>query len=239
MSKSKLNTIDPTDIIQGYGADTARLFMLSDSPPDRDLEWTDGGIDGAWRYLNRLWRLVDETAGRLGEAGAVPGEVNGADLELRRAVHGTIEGVTNAIERFHFNKAVALLRELHNTLEGHLKRNDPSPAVLREAIEILVRLFNPMIPHVTEEAWQRLGHDVLLAEMAWPEPDKSLAGADEVVLPIQVNGRRRGEIRVPKGADRALVEATALAEPGTIRAMEGRPLKKIVVVPDKIVNVVV
>ncbi|WP_027133057.1 leucine--tRNA ligase [Geminicoccus roseus] len=239
MSKSKLNTIDPTDIIQAYGADTARLFMLSDSPPDRDLEWTDGGIDGAWRYLNRLWRLVEETRERLGEAGADPSAAAGADLELRRAVHATIDGVTQSIERFHFNKAVALLRELHNTIESHIKRGDPAPAVLREAIETLVRLLNPMIPHVTEEAWEALGHATLLAETPWPAPDMSLAGSDEITLPIQVNGRRRGEIRVAKGADRAVVEAAALAEPGTIRAMEGRPLKKIVVVPDKIVNVVV
>jgi leucyl-tRNA synthetase len=239
MSKSKLNTIDPTDIIQAYGADTARLFMLSDSPPDRDLEWTDGGIDGAWRYLNRLWRLVEETKDRLGPAGADPKVAEGADLELRRAVHGTIDGVTQAIERFHFNKAVALLRELHNTIDGHLKRSEPAPAVLREAVEMLVRLLNPMIPHVTEEAWESLGHTTLLAETPWPEQDRSLVGADEVTLPIQVNGKRRAEIRVAKGADRAVVEAAALAEPGTIRAMEGKPLKKIVVVPDKIVNVVV
>jgi len=239
MSKSKLNTIDPTDIIQAYGADTARLFMLSDSPPDRDLEWTDGGIDGAWRYLNRLWRLVDETRERLGEPGIVPEGAEGADLELRRAVHVTIDGVTHAIERFHFNKAVALLRELHNTIEGHLKRGQPGAAVLREAIETLVRLFNPMIPHVTEEAWATLGHERLLAETSWPAADPSLMGAEEVTLPIQVNGKRRGEIRVPKGAERAMVEAAALAEPGTIRAMEGKPLKKIIVVPDKIVNVVV
>jgi leucyl-tRNA synthetase len=111
--------------------------------------------------------------------------------------------------------------------------------VLREAVEMLVRLLNPMIPHVTEEAWESLGHARLLAETPWPEQDRSLAGADEVTLPIQVNGRRRGEIRMPKGADRAAVEAAALAEAGTVRAMEGKPLKKIVVVPDKIVNVVV
>ena len=239
MSKSKLNTIDPTDIIQTYGADTARLFMLSDSPPERDLEWTDGGIDGAWRYLNRLWRLVDENLPRLGAPGVPIGQFTGDDLELRRAVHATIDQVTQSIERFHFNKAVALLRELHNSVDAHLKRADADPAVLREAVETIVRLFNPMIPHVTEEAWACLGHERLLAEMAWPERDTGLTTADEVTLPIQVNGKRRGEIRMVKGADRATVEAAALADAATVRAMEGRPPKKIVVVPDKIVNVVV
>ena len=210
--------------------------MLSDSPPDRDLEWTEGGIDGAWRYLNRLWRLVDDNLNRLDGARA---EVIGDDdLELRRAVHDTIEQVTQAIERFHYNKAVALLRELHNTVERHLKRDDAGPWVLREAVETLVRLFNPMIPHVTEEAWAALGHDRLLAETSWPERDASLSGADEVTLPIQVNGKRRGELRMPKGASRAAVEAAALADPATVRALEGLSLKKIVVVPDKIVNVV-
>ena len=237
MSKSKLNTIDPTDIIQSYGADTARLFMLSDSPPDRDLEWTDGGVDGAWRYLNRLFRLVEEHRERFRPA--APADVAGADLELRRTVHRAIDGVTGAIERFHFNKAVALLRELHNAIEDHVGRADADPAVLGEAVEMLLRLLNPMVPHVTEELWELLGHDVLLADTAWPVADPALLGVDEVVLPIQVNGKRRGQITMPKGAERAAVEAAALAEPGIVRALEGKQPRKVVVVPDKIVNLVV
>jgi leucyl-tRNA synthetase len=144
MSKSKLNTIDPTEIIEGYGADTARFFMLSDSPPERDLEWTEGGIDGAWRYLNRLWRLVDTALPALAQSGP-------DDPALRRLVHRTIDQVTASIERFHFNKAVALVRELSNAVEVRLAEGPIDGTLLREALETVVRLLNPMIPHLTEE----------------------------------------------------------------------------------------
>ena len=231
MSKSKRNTVDPTTIIEGYGADTARLFMLSDSPPERDLEWTDTGIDGAWRYLNRLWRLVDERLGRLdGEAAG-----DEAETALRRLVHQTVDGVTQELERLHFNKAVALLRELSNAIEAF----DGRGPVLREAIESLVVMINPMMPHLAEELWQRLGHEALLAETPWPEADAALLVADSVTLAVQVNGKRRGEISIARGAAKETAEAAALGLEAVQRAMAGKSPRRVIVVPDRIVNVVV
>jgi leucyl-tRNA synthetase len=237
MSKSKLNTVDPSEIIETYGADTARLFMLSDSPPDRDLEWTDAGIDGAWRYINRLWRIVDERLPLLPPAGTpAPREgLAGDDLALARLVHRSIASVTDALERFHFNKAVALIRELTNGIEDYRGANG---ALLRLALETFVRLIEPMTPHLAEELWERLGHTTLLADTPWLVADPAFLVEDTVTLPVQVNGKRRSEIEVPKGADRATVEAAALADPAVRRALDGKSPRRVVVVPDKIVNVV-
>ncbi|BCX17203.1 MAG: leucine--tRNA ligase [Geminicoccaceae bacterium] len=237
MSKSKLNTVDPSEIIETYGADTARLFMLSDSPPDRDLEWTDAGIDGAWRYLNRLWRIVDERLALLPPPGTpVPREsLSGEDLALARLIHRSIASVTDALERFHFNKAVALVRELTNGIEDYRGANAP---LLRQALETFVRLIEPMTPHLAEELWERLGHSTLLADTPWLVADPAFLVEDQVTLPVQVNGKRRSEITVAKGADRATVEAAALADPAVRRALDGKTPKRVVVVPDKIVNVV-
>ncbi len=240
MSKSKRNTVDPTTIIEAYGADTARLFMLSDSPPERDLEWTDEGIVGAWRYLNRLWRLVEERRADLpagGKGGETPtGE---AAVGLRRLVHRSIAAVTTEIERLHFNKAVALVRELSNAIEAFSPTTAEDRAVLREAIETLVQLIGPMLPHLAEELWQRLGHRTLLADTAWPVADPAWLTADNVTLALQVNGKRRGEIMVPAGSDEAHVREQALADAAVIRAMAGKPPRRVIVVPDRIVNVVV
>ena len=237
MSKSKLNTVDPSEIIETYGADTARLFMLSDSPPDRDLEWTEAGIDGAWRYLNRLWRIVDERLPLLPPVGtpAPRDGLAGEDLALARLVHRSIASVTDALERFHFNKAVALIRELTNGIEDYRGNNG---ALLRQALETFVRLIEPMTPHLAEELWERLGHATLLADTPWLTADPAFLVEDTVTLPVQVNGKRRSEIRVPKGADRATVEAAALADPAVRRALDGKSPRRVVVVPDKIVNVV-
>jgi len=237
MSKSKLNTVDPSEIIETYGADTARLFMLSDSPPDRDLEWTDAGIDGAWRYINRLWRIVDERLPLLPPVGTpVPREgLAGDDLALARLVHRSIASVTDALERFHFNKAVALIRELTNGIEDYRGANG---ALLRQALETFVRLIEPMTPHLAEELWERLGHTTLLADTPWLVADPAFLVEDTVTLPVQVNGKRRAEITVAKGADRATVEAAALADPAVRRALDGKSPRRVVVVPDKIVNVV-
>ncbi|HMR31797.1 MAG TPA: leucine--tRNA ligase [Geminicoccaceae bacterium] len=237
MSKSKLNTVDPTEIIEAYGADTARLFMLSDSPPDRDLEWTEGGIDGAWRYINRLWRLVEEARGELPAPGTpvAAAAMSDADAALRRAMHRAIAGVSQELDRFHFNKAVALIREFSNALEA----SPAGPAVRREALETLVRLLEPMVPHLAEELWQRLGHADMLAGRPWPVADAAWLAAATIVIGVQVNGKRRGEIALAPGSPREEAEAAALAEPNVIRAMEGRMPRRVIVVPDKIVNVVV
>jgi len=240
MSKSRRNTIDPTATIEAYGADTARLFMLSDSPPERDLEWTEAGIDGAWRYLNRLWRLVEDRLEMLAPGGtAAPTPLSPAATELERAIHKTIHAVTEQLERLHFNKAVALIRELSNRLEAFSADDPAAPALLREGLEALVLLLGPMIPHLAEELWQRLGHDVLLADTAWPRADPAWLVEDRVTIAVQVNGRLRATIALPAGSDRDAVAAAALAEPNVIAAVDGRPLKRVIVVPDRIVSLVV
>ncbi len=237
MSKSKRNTIDPAAIIEGYGADTARLFMLSDSPPDRDLEWTDAGVDGAWRYLNRLWRLIADRAPGLPAPAA--GELGPDARALRRTVHRTIAQVTAELERLHFNKAVALVRELSNAIETFAPGTDAERGLLREALETVVLLLGPMVPHLAEELWQLLGHESLLVETPWPVADAAWLVTDSVIVPVQVNGKRRAELALPRGAAAAEVEAMALADAAVQRAMEGKPPRRVVVVPDKIVNVVV
>jgi leucyl-tRNA synthetase len=240
MSKSKRNTVDPTTIIEAYGADTARLFMLSDSPPERDLEWTDQGIDGAWRYVNRLWRLIEERRGALPPRRAVvQPPVGDAAVALKRLVHRSIASVTTEIERLHFNKAVALVRELSNGVEAFKPAGDSDAAVLREAIATLIQLVGPMLPHLAEELWQRLGHATLLADTPWPVADPQWLVADSVTLAVQVNGKRRGEIELPAGSDEAVVRERALADEAVLRAMGGKPPRRVIVVPDRIVNVVV
>ena len=204
MSKSRRNTIDPTATIEAYGADTARLFMLSDSPPERDLEWTEAGIDGAWRYLNRLWRLFDSQMGRLAPSGTpVPEPLSPAALELQRAIHRTIEAVTEQLDRFHFNKAVALIRELSNRLEAFDPGDPAAPALLRAGLETLVLLLGPMVPHLAEELWQRLGHAALLADTAWPVADPAWLVEDQVTVAVQVNGKLRATLALPAGTARA------------------------------------
>lgn len=240
MSKSKRNTVDPDRIIEAYGADTARLFMLSDSPPERDLEWTDTGIDGAWRYLNRVWRLVDERLAAIPPAGAGgQGEPTGEAAELKRLVHRTIDQVTGEIGRLHFNKAVALVRELSNAAEDFAEPGPAAAATLREALETVVLLLGPMMPHLAEELWERLGHGRMLAATPWPKADPAWLAADTVALAVQVNGKRRAEIRLPPGAPQEAAREAALAEPAVRRAMEGKVPRRVIVVPDKIVNVVV
>ena len=238
MSKSKRNTIDPAAIIEAYGADTARLFMLSDSPPDRDLEWTDAGVDGAWRYLNRLWRLVRQEAERPVAAGADP-RLGPEGEALRRQLHRTIFQTTSELERLHFNKAVALVRELSNAVEAFVPATPGDHALRREAIETVVVLLGPMVPHLAEELWQMLGHERLLVDTGWPVADPAWLTADRVVVPVQVNGKRRAELDLPRGSPAAEVEALALADAAVRRAMDGKPPRRVVVVPDKIVNVVV
>jgi leucyl-tRNA synthetase len=240
MSKSKRNTVDPTATIAAYGADTARLFMLSDSPPERDLEWTEAGIDGAWRYLNRLWRLFDERLAHVAPPGTpTPARLSPAATELKRAIHRTIDTVTQELERFHFNKAVALIRELSNRVEAFATIDPAAPALLREALDTLAQLLGPIVPHIAEELWQRLGHEALLADTAWPQADAAWLEEDRVTVAVQVKGRLRATISLPRGSDRATTEAAALAEPNVRRAIEGKPLRRVIVVPDKIVNVVV
>jgi leucyl-tRNA synthetase len=234
MSKSKRNVVDPAHIIGTYGADTARLFMLSDSPPERDLEWTEAGIDGAWRYVNRLWRLVVGAVESLPPPGAPMPEPDEAAGKLRRQIHRTIAAVSEDLDRFHFNKAVARIRELTNALG-----DGASGWVLREGLETVVLLMAPMMPHLAEELWAELGHATLVSDTPWPAADAALLVEDSVTVAVQVNGKLRATIQLPKDADAGLAEQTALAQEAVIAAMSGKPARKVVVVPNRIVNVVV
>ncbi len=235
MSKSKRNVVDPEDIIAQFGADTARWFMLSDSPPERDVEWTTAGAEGAWRFLQRIWRIVDEAADHLGDGG----NVAGGSKDLRKVVHRTVDGVSGDIDGFAFNKAIARIYELANAIGKFDAASDDDRAALREALNVLVQLMAPITPHLSEECWVRLGHDTILAETAWPDVDPELLKDDEVLLPIQVNGKRRGEISVAVDADKASVEKLALENASVQKFLDGATPKKVIVVPGRIVNVVI
>ena len=243
MSKSKRNVVDPEAIIESYGADTARLFMLSDSPPERDLEWTDAGVEGAWRYINRVYRMADVGGPTLPPAGApAPDGLGEAALDLRRQVHKTVQGVSEDIERFRFNRAVARIRELTNAMAEFADAGDYAAGgdwAYREAIEAVARLLSPMTPHLAEELWARLGHDSLLATEAWPAYDEALIVEDAVTVAVQVNGKLRGTVDLARGAPEAEAESAALALDAVARAVEGKDVRKVIVVPDRIINVVV
>ena len=239
MSKSKKNVVGLEAIVEEYGADTARLYLLSDSPPERDLEWTDAGIEGAWRYLNRLHRLVTEPPVPLAARGTtMPQTLAPAADKARRATHRTVAAVTDHIEKFRFNSAVARIRELTNLLE-EMSVGPGAGVVMREGLEVAVRLVGPMMPHLAEELWQALGHDRLLAEEAWPKADPALILEDSVTIAVQVNGKLRATIELPRDSAEAEAEAAALAQPPVQRAIDGKTPRKIIVVPNRIVNVVV
>jgi leucyl-tRNA synthetase len=240
MSKSKKNVVDPAGIIEGYGADTARWFMLSDSPPERDLEWTEAGVEGAYRFVQRLWRMVTETLEALPSPdAAAPARFGASALSLRRAVHKTIAAFTDDLERFRFNRAVARIHELANTIGDFAPAGADDRWALREALETVARLVQPMMPHLAEELWERLGHGTLLAQSPWPEADAALARDDEVTVAVQVNGKLRATVVLPRDAGAPAAEAAALEEPNVRRAMGDKPARKVIVVPNKVINVVV
>jgi leucyl-tRNA synthetase len=242
MSKSKKNVVDPETIIEQYGADTARWFMLSDTPPERDIEWTESGVSGAWRFTQRLWRLINDiaelplTAGSMAEAG------NAASSSLRRTIHQSLHAVSGDIEALRFNRAIARIYELANALAAALasrSQSPVSPAVLREGATILVQMFAPMMPHLAEEAWKALGLQGLVAQALWPTPDPALLIDETVTIAVQVNGKRRDEVTLKKGLPASEVESIVLKLDNVRRALDGRAVRKIIVVPDRIANVVV
>jgi leucyl-tRNA synthetase len=239
MSKSKKNVVGLEAIVDAYGADTARLYLLSDSPPERDLEWTDAGIEGAWRYVSRLHRLVTSPPVPLAPTGtSLPAALSPAAQKARRAIHRATATVSEQIETFRFNSAVARVRELTNLLE-ELSDGPGASAVMREGVETAVRLINPMMPHLAEELWHALGHDRLLAEEPWPKADPVLLIDETVTVAVQVNGKLRATIELPRDAEQAVAEAAALADPAVQRALDGKTPRKIIVVPNRIINVVV
>uniref|UniRef100_UPI0030ED9A2C class I tRNA ligase family protein n=1 Tax=uncultured Nisaea sp. TaxID=538215 RepID=UPI0030ED9A2C len=239
MSKSKRNVVDPENIIGAYGADTARLFMLSDSPPERDLEWSESGVDGAWRYLSRLWRLITEPAKPFAPHGtARPAGIGPAAEAAERATHKAIKAIEEAVERFRFNTAVAQVRELSNALAELDGDDDGSAWARRFGYETLVRLIEPMVPHIAEELWLQLGGDGMLTDRPWPDYDEALVTDDTLTIGVQVNGKLRGTIEVARDADKALVEEAALAVENVQKILEGKAPRRVIVVPNKIVNIV-
>jgi leucyl-tRNA synthetase len=228
MSKSKKNVVDPMNIIRDFGADTARWFVMSDSPPERDVEWTASGAEAASKFLARVWRIGNEIA--TGEGGDAA-----QDDALTRAAHKAIDEITKSIDGFAFNKAVAKLYELSNTLA----KSTASNAAKRDAMKIMAQLMGPMVPHLAEDLWSVLGGEGLVVNAAWPKADPALLVADSVTLPIQINGKKRAEITVPAGMDKAEVEKLVLADEAVIKVLDGAAPKKLIVVPGRIVNVVI
>jgi leucyl-tRNA synthetase len=222
MSKSKRNTVDPEPILDKYGADAVRWFMLSDSPPERDLEWSEAGIEGASRFVQRVWKLASNPSNGEGEDGA-----------LKRKLHRAIAAAGEAIDALQFNKAVAQLYELTTAIE----KAKPS-ATRAEAVHTLVLLMSPMAPHLAEECWALLGEQSMIADAAWPGFDPALLIDDQVTLAVQVNGKLRDTLTAPRGLDRAEAEALALASDKVQRQLDGASPRKVIVVPDRLVNIV-
>ena len=238
MSKSKRNVVDPEAIIESYGADTARLFMLSDSPPERDLEWTEAGVDGAWRYLNRLWRSILEFNEHPFPKTSEISTAKKGD-ELRRLIHKTIKAVTENIERWRYNSAVANIRELSNHLNDFKPENGDDAKVKLFGYEVLLRLIEPMTPHIAEEIWQSLGKTDALGEQPWPQYDKDLVIDETISIAIQINGKLRGSIQIQRDATEEEVKALALDLPNINKAIEEKEVRKVIVVPNKIINFVI
>ncbi|MGB1209293.1 MAG: class I tRNA ligase family protein, partial [Paracoccaceae bacterium] len=228
MSKSKNNVVDPVEIIGTYGADTARWFVLSDSPPERDVEWTASGAEAAFKHLGRVHRITTDIAGD----DSAPQD---GDAALLREMHKCIDEVTKGVESFGFNAAIAKLYGFTNTLA----KSKAGGAARKQAARTLAQLMSPMTPHLAEDIWAALGGDGLVANAPWPKADPAMLVEDTVTLPIQINGKRRAEIQVPKDMDKAGIEAIAMAQDAVQRALDGASPKKVIVVPGRIVNVVV
>ena len=232
--------VDPGVIIEEYGADTARLFMLSDSPPERDLDWTDAGIEGAWRYVNRLWRMLDEADIALPDKAAPkPARLAPEGDRVWRAVHRTIDRVSGDLDDFHFNKAIARIRELTNQLETLEGGEESNAWVYRAGLDAVVRMIAPMMPHLAEEMWSRLGYDTLVCDAPWPEADPALLMEETVTVGIQVNGKMRGTLELPTDTTQDVAEKAALELDPVVKAIGGKTIRKVVFVPNRIVNVVV
>jgi len=242
MSKSRKNTVDPDDIIAAYGADTARWFMLSDSPPERDVIWTEEGVQGAWRFVQRLWRLIGEISD-ITPPTARPSKFSEQALAVRKAAHKALANVSDDIAKLRFNRCVAHIYECANALSDAIGAADTAPTAdfawaLRESGDILVRLFHPMMPHLAEECWAALGHKTLVASEAWPQVEPALLVENTITLPVQINGKKRADVTVARDAGKDAIEAAVLALDAVKKALDGKSPKKVIVVPQRIVNVV-
>jgi leucyl-tRNA synthetase len=242
MSKSRKNTVDPDDIIAAYGADTARWFMLSDSPPERDVIWTEEGVQGAWRFVQRLWRLIGEIAD-IETPATRPTQFSEQALSVRKAAHRALANVSDDIAKLRFNRCVAHIYECANALSDAIGAADAAPSpdfgwALREAGDILVRLFHPMMPHLAEECWAALGHTSLVATEAWPRVEADLLVENTITLPVQINGKKRADVTIARDAGNEAIEAAVLALDAVKKALDGKSPKRVIVVPQRIVNVV-
>ncbi len=246
MSKSKRNTVDPDEIIETYGADTARWFMLSDSPPERDVIWTEAGVQGAYKQTQRLWRLACEIERVVGPERPTRPEAFGDEAKrIRQIAHAALARIEDEIERLRFNVCIAQIYELANALSAAVGGIEATPVAddlrwaFAEAGDILVHGFAPMMPHLAEECWEVLGHDGFVSQSPWPAADRSLIVSDSVTLVVQVNGKKRGEVTVARDAGDAAIEKAAFALDAVVRAMDNKPARKVIIVPGRIVNVVV
>jgi leucyl-tRNA synthetase len=233
MSKSKKNTVDPEAIIKGYGADVARWFVLSDSPPERDVEWTDAGVNGAWNFQKKVWRVIENTSAEGGPL-SLAADASGDALELRKLAHRALEKITAGIEAFRFNTSVAQIYELTNAL-GKYKGQD---AARLEALGILIRAIAPFMPHLAEECWAKIGGDGLVYHAPWPDVDPKMLVDDTITLPLQVNGKRRSELNIAKDTAKDEIEKLALADEAVQRSIGDATVRKVIVVPGRIVNIV-
>jgi len=241
MSKSKKNVVDPEGLINRYGADTARLFSLFAAPPEKNLEWSEDGVEGAFRFLKRVWRLADDNADWLPTAKAYRGgELDGAKKELRRKIHETISKVTADIDaRFHFNTAIAAAMELVNEMGSFKIEDDEGRAVFREGVETLLKVLSPMVPHIAEELWSSLGNAKTLADEPWPECDEKAIIRELITVVVQINGKVRGKLQVPPDASENEVREAALSDERLDKQIQGKKLVKCVYVPGRILSLVV
>lgn len=237
MSKSKGNTVDPQGLIAKYGADTVRLFTMFAAPPDQSLEWADSGVEGASRFLKRLWKLVQSNLGPAEKPDA--GSLDDAQKDLRRKLHETISKVSDDIgRRYTFNTAIAANMELINDMSRFEDNSAQGKAVMREAVEAVVLMLSPIVPHICQQLWQDLGHEGLVAEQAWPVWDDAALVRDEIEMVVQVNGKLRSKIMIAVDANNDSVEAAARADEKIIQHLDGKTIRKVIVVPGRLVNIV-
>jgi len=240
MSKSKGNTVDPQELIDQYGADTVRLFMMFASPPEQSLEWSDSGVEGAYRFLKRLWKLANEHINNGKQAILDSAGLTAEQKEVRRRIHLTIDKVNDDIgRRYTFNTAIAAVMEMINALSRMTLETDNDHAIMREGVETAVLLLSPIVPHITDELWLALGHTEALIDAPWPQTDQGALEQDEIELVVQVNGKLRGRISISKDADQATIEETAKNDENVAKNLDGKTIRKVIVVPNRLVNIVV
>ena len=236
MSKSKKNVIDPSTIVDTFGSDTARFFILSDSPPQRDMEWTDEGVEGASRFLNKVWQLFTAD-----DYNNIPYQKikhnDERDFQLFSCTYKTIKNVTQAIDDFHFNIAIANIRTLFNALNFYETKTDNNKIIKKFCISKFLILLNPICPHICEEAWEILGNKQSISDASWPKIDLEYLNDNQIILPIQINGKRRGEIKIAKSLNTREIENLALNHQNIVKFLNQTP-KKIIYIPNKIINIV-